>query len=151
MVDVQPSELRAMLLGCAYFFFLFSSYFILRPIRDAMAVASGISKLPWLFAGTLGAMLLANPLFSALVVRFPVRRFIVITYQFFALNLIGFYVLNRVLDGQALAVLGGVFFVWASVFNLFVLSVFWSFMVDHFRSDQAKRLFGFIGVGGTAG
>ena len=79
-----------MLLGCAYFFFLFSSYFILRPIRDAMAVASGISKLPWLFAGTLGAMLLANPIFSALVVRFPVRRFIVITYQFFALNLIGF-------------------------------------------------------------
>jgi len=140
-----------MLLGCAYFFFLFSSYFILRPIRDAMAVAGGISRLPWLFAGTLGAMLLANPLFSALVVRFPVRRFIVITYQFFALNLIAFYVLNRVLDGRALAVLGGVFFVWASVFNLFVLSVFWSFIVDHFRSDQGKRLFGFIGVGGTAG
>jgi AAA family ATP:ADP antiporter len=96
-------------------------------------------------------MLLANPLFSALVVRFPVRRFIVITYQFFALNLVAFYLLSRVLDGPGQVVLGRVFFVWASVFNLFVVSVFWSFMADHFRSDQAKRLFGFIGIGGTLG
>ncbi len=150
-VDVKPDELRAMLLGCAYFFFLFSSYFILRPIRDAMAVAAGVSKLPWLFAGTLSAMLVANPVFSALVVRFPVRRFIAITYQFFAANLLAFYLLGRVLEGQAEVWLGRAFFVWASVFNLFVVSVFWSFMVDHFSSEQAKRLFGFIGLGGTLG
>ena len=60
-----------MLLAFAYFFCLLSSYFILRPIRDAMAVAAGVSKLPWLWAGTLSAMLVANPLFSALVARFP--------------------------------------------------------------------------------
>jgi AAA family ATP:ADP antiporter len=149
--DVKPDELRAVLLGAAYFFFLFCSYFILRPIRDAWAVATGVTKLPWLFAGTLSAMLVANPLFSALVVRFPVRRFIGITYQFFALNLIAFYLLGRALEGQAQIWLGSVFFVWTSVFNLFVLSVFWSFMVDHFNSEQAKRVFGFIGVGGTLG
>ena len=151
VVDVKPVELRAMLLACVYFFFLLSSYFILRPIRDAMAVAAGVSKLPWLFAGTLSAMLVANPIFSALVSRFPVRRFIIIAYQFLALNLIGFYLLGRALEGQGEVWLGRVFFVWTSVFNLFVTSVFWSFMADHFRSDQAKRLYGFIGVGGTLG
>jgi ATP:ADP antiporter, AAA family len=150
-VDVKPGELRAMLLACAFFFFLLSSYFILRPIRDAMAVAAGVSKLPWLFAGTLSAMLVANPIFSALVSRFPVRRFIIIAYQFLALNLIAFYLLGRALEGQGEVWLGRVFFVWTSVFNLFVTSVFWSFMADHFRSDQAKRLYGFIGVGGTLG
>jgi len=141
-----------MLLGCAYFFFLFSSYFILRPIRDAFAVQSGVSKLPWLFTGTLAAMLAANPIFSALVVRFPVRRFLGITYQFFALNLLVFYVLGppRLQGGPAVWI-GRVFFVWVSVFNLFLPSTFWAFMADHFRSDQAKRLFGFIGVGGTIG
>jgi len=150
-VDVRPEEVRAMLLGCAYFFFLFSSYFILRPIRDAFGVASGVSRLPWLFAGTLGAMLAANPIFSALVVRFPVRRFYGITYQFFALNLLAFFLLGPRLQGEAATWIGRVFFVWVSVFNLFILSMFWAFMSDHFRSDQAKRLFGFIGVGGTVG
>lgn len=140
-----------MLLGCLYFFFLLASHFILRPIRDAMAIAAGVSNLPWLFAGTLSAMLLCNPLFSALVVRFPVKRFIVFTYQFFALNLAAFYLLSRVLTGGAEVWLGRAFFVWNSVFNLFVVSVFWSFMADRFRSQQAKRLFGFIGVGGTLG
>src|SRR5262249_29730866 len=151
VVDVKPAELGAMLLACAFFFFLLSSYFILRPIRDAMAVAAGVSKLPWLFAGTLSAMLVANPIFSALVSRFPVRRFIIIAYQFLALNLIGFYLLGRSFEWQGDFLLCLVFFVWTSVFNLFVTSVFWSFMADHFRSDQAKRLYGFIGVGGTLG
>jgi AAA family ATP:ADP antiporter len=140
-----------MLFAFAYFFCLLSSYFILRPIRDAMAVAAGVSKLPWLWAGTLSVMLLANPLFSALVARFPVRRFVFITYQFFALNLVVFYLLGRKAEGPSAVWVGSAFYVWASVFNLFVVSVFWCFLVDHFRSDQAKRLFGFIGLGGTLG
>ncbi|HEX9506868.1 MAG TPA: MFS transporter [Myxococcales bacterium] len=150
-VDVRPDEVRAMLLACLYFFFLLSSYFILRPIRDAMAVAAGVSKLPWLFAGTLIAMLVCNPLFSWLVVRFSVKRFIVIAYQFFAINLVAFYLLARILPGQGEPWLGRAFFVWTSVFNLFVVSIFWCFMADTFRSGQGKRLFGFIGVGGTLG
>jgi AAA family ATP:ADP antiporter len=140
-----------MLLGSLLYFFLFSSYFILRPIRDAMGVAAGVSKLPWLFAATLAAMLVCNPLFSALVVRFPVKWFITITYVFFAANMIAFYVLGRLATGALEVWLGRVFFVWISVFNLFVNSLFWAFMADTFRNEQGKRLFGFIGVGGTVG
>jgi ATP:ADP antiporter, AAA family len=155
VVDVRPGEVRAMLMAFAYFFFVLSGYFILRPIRDTVGVASGVRQLPWLFAGTLTAMLVCNPMFSALVVRFPVRKFIPITYHFFIANLLGFYVLMRLIPpvpGSVGAVwVGRAFFVWTSVFNLFVVSVFWCFMADLFRSGQGKRLFGFIGVGGTLG
>jgi ATP:ADP antiporter, AAA family len=142
-VAVEP--LRA----CLYFFFTLSSYFILRPIRDAMGVAAGVSGLPWLFAGTLAAMLLANPIYSALVAKYPVKRFIGITYLFFAANLGLFFLAHRA--GTNEVWLGRVFLVWTSVFNLFVVSVFWSFMADTFTQVQARRLFGFIGVGGTLG
>ncbi|MGH7690521.1 MAG: NTP/NDP exchange transporter [Gemmatimonadaceae bacterium] len=155
VVDVRPGEVRVMLMAFAYFFFVLSGYFILRPIRDTVGVASGVRQLPWLFAGTLTAMLICNPMFSALVVRFPVRKFIPITYHFFIANLLGFYVLMRVIPPVPGAVgtvwVGRAFFVWTSVFNLFVVSVFWCFMADIFRSGQGKRLFGFIGVGGTVG
>src|SRR5579863_5772629 len=93
LVDVREGERRALAMSFLYFFFVMSSYFILRPIRDEVAVASGVQKLPWLFTGTLTATLLFNPLFWALVVRFPARRFIAISYHFFAMNLLLFYVL----------------------------------------------------------
>ncbi len=155
VVDVRPSEVRAMLMAFAYFFFVLSGYFVLRPIRDALAAAAGVNQLPWLFAGTLTATLLCNPLFSGLVARFPVRRFIPITYHFFIANLLVFYVLmrlSRASEGSTFDLwVGRAFFVWTSVFNMFVVSVFWCFMADVFRSEQGKRLFGFIGVGGTLG
>lgn len=157
VVDVRPDEVRAMFLSGCYFFFLLASYFVLRPIRDTMGVAAGVSRLPWLFVATLTATLVCQPLFGALVARFPARRFIPIAYQFFAANLLGFWLILRGLPdemgaGTGLGLwMGRGFFVWISVFNLFVVSVFWSFMTDVFRSEQAKRLFGFIGVGGTLG
>lgn len=154
-VDVRPNEVKAMLTSFAYFFFVLSGWFILRPMREAVAVAAGVSKLPFLFAGTLSVVLIANPLFSNLVVRFPARKFIAITYQFFVFNILVFYVLMTVVaptEGSTGDLwIGRTFFVWTSVFNLFVVSVFWAFMADSFRSEQAKRLFGFIGVGGTLG
>jgi AAA family ATP:ADP antiporter len=149
VVDVEPDEVRAVLLSCLYFFFTFASYFVLRPIRDELAVAGGVRNLPWLFLGTLTAMLVAQPLYAALVVRFPVRRFIAITYQFFAANLLLFYLAARWGTNEVWT--GRVFFVWTAVYSLFVVSVFWSVMADVFRSAQAKRLFGFIAVGGTLG
>jgi AAA family ATP:ADP antiporter len=154
IVAVRPNELAATWTSFAFFFFVLSSYFILRPIRDLVAVTTGVTRLPWLFAGTLIAMLIANPLFSALVVRFPVRRFVPLTYQFFVVNLVAFYFVVR---GTAAAAslgpfwIGIAFYLWASVYNLFLTSVFWGLMADVFRSEQAKRLFGFIGVGGTLG
>ena len=154
VVDVEPGEVRAMTTSFVFFFFVLSSYFILRPIRDAVGVAAGVSGLPWLWTGTLAVMLVANPLFSSLVARFPVRRFIPLTYQFFAVNLLLFYGILRLAGGQSATGptwIGPVFYIWTSVFNLFVPSVFWSLMADIFTSEQAKRLFGFIGVGGTLG
>jgi ATP:ADP antiporter, AAA family len=153
VVDVRREEVRAMLMSAAFFFFVLSAYFILRPIRDEVAVSTGVTKLPWLFAGTLTGTLICNPLFSSLVVRLPARRFIPITYHSMVLCLLVFYVLKRfVASGGAADVwMGRAFFVWTSVIALFVTSVFWCFMADVFRSEQAKRLFGFIGVGGTLG
>lgn len=155
VVDVREGEMRAMMVSFAFFFFLLSSYFVLRPIRDSVAAASGVTKLPWLFAGTLAVTLLCNPLFSALVVRFPIRRVIPISYQFFVLSFITFYVVLRFVstgEGSSVDVwMGRAFFVWTTVFALFNTSIFWSLMADAFHSDQAKRLFGFIGVGGTVG
>src|SRR5690349_23925508 len=95
LVDVRPNEIAAMWTSFVFFFFVLSSYFILRPIRDAVAVQTGVTRLPWLFGGTLITMLIANPLFSSLVVRFPVRRFVPITYQFFAANLVVFFFIMR--------------------------------------------------------
>src|SRR4051812_29426186 len=139
----------------AYFFCVLASWFGLRPIRDAVGAASGVSKLPWLFAGTLAGTLLFQPLFSSLVVRYPARKFIPITYHFFIANLLVFYLLFRTGApdaGTAREIwTGRAFYVWTSVFTLFVVSVFWCFMADVFSSDQAKRLFGFIGLGGTLG
>ena len=155
VVDVRPEEVRAMVASFAFFFFLLSSYFVMRPIRDAVAAASGVNGLAWLFAGTLVVTLLCNPLFSWLVVRFPVRRVIPISYHFFTASFLTFYaVLRFVSSGEGSTIdvwMGRAFFVWTTVFALFNTSIFWCLMADAFRSDQAKRLFGFIGVGGTLG
>jgi len=140
-----------MLWACAYFFCILAAYYILRPIRDEMGVAGGVRNLPWLYTGTLAAMLLANPPFAAAVARFPRRRFVSLTYRFFALNLLLFFVLLRTLPEAHTIWVGRAFFVWISVFNMFVVSIFWGFMADLFRTDQGKRLFGFIGLGGTLG
>ncbi len=154
-VDIRPEEVRAVVTSFAFFFFLLSSYFVLRPIRDAVAAATGVTRLSWLFTATLTATLLLNPFFSWLVVRFPVRRVIPISYHFFVANILIFYGVLRFAsagEGSVTDVwMGRVFFVWTTVFALFNTSIFWCLMADSFRSEQAKRLFGFIGVGGTLG
>src|SRR5882724_9207414 len=150
-VDVKAAEVRALFLGFIYYFLIFSSYYVIRPIRDDIGAANGIEKLPWLFTGTLVAMLIANTFFAALVVKFSRRRFIPITYRILILNLLIFFVLLLTISKDHQLWIGRVFFVWTSVFNLFVVSVFWAFMVDVFSTDQGKRLFGFISVGGTLG
>jgi AAA family ATP:ADP antiporter len=151
IVDVKADEVRALGLGFLYYFLIFSSYYVIRPIRDDIGAANGIEKLPWLFTGTMIAMLFANALFAALVVKFSRRRFISISYHFLIANLLIFFVLLLTLSKAHQVWVGRVFFVWTSVFNLFVISVFWAFMVDVFSTEQGKRLFGFISVGGTLG
>jgi ATP:ADP antiporter, AAA family len=150
-VDVREHETAALVASCAYFFFVLSAYYVIRPVRDEMGVAGGVENLAWLFTGTLVGMLLVHPLFTALVARFPRRRFVPLIYRFFILNLVAFFlVFGAAGTGQAVWV-GRVFFVWTSVFNLFVVSVFWSFMTDLYRPVQSQRLFGLVAVGGTLG
>ncbi len=148
-VDIRPSEIRATLWSALYFFCLLASYLILRPLRDEMGVAAGRDTLQYLFTATFFVMLAASPLYAGLVARLPRRRFIPLIYHFFVLNLAIFWGLLSF--GVEIAWTARVFFVWVSVFNLFAVSVFWSFMADLFRTDQGKRLFGFIAAGGTAG
>lgn len=151
VVEVERDEVPALLLSCAYFFCILSAYYIIRPIRDEMGVAGGVRNLPWLFTGTLVVMLLANPPFAALVAKLRRRTFVSLTYRFFMVNLLLFFVLLKMLPDSADVWVGRAFFVWTSVFNLFVVSIFWAFMADVFRSEQGRRLFGFIAVGGTLG
>ena len=142
-------ERAAALWSFGYFFMLLAGYYVLRPLRDQMGIAGGVKALPWMFTATFVTLLVAQPLYGALVSRVPRARFIPIVNHFFVANLALFWLLLTL--GVAPVIVARVFFVWVSVFNLFAVAVFWSFMADLFTSEQGKRLFGFIGAGGTAG
>jgi AAA family ATP:ADP antiporter len=149
LVDVRDEEVKACVVSFFYFFALMAGYFILRPIRDEMGVAIGSAKLPWLFTATLISMLVLVPLYSALVARVPRPRLIPLVYRFFLVNLLIFFAAWRL--NWAPGWTERIFYVWTSVYNLFVVSVFWSFMADIWTSAQGKRLFGFIAAGGSLG
>jgi ATP:ADP antiporter, AAA family len=151
LIDLRPGEGRALGWSWLYFFSILSAYYVIRPIRDEIGAAGGIENLPWLFTGTLCAMLIVNPPYSALVARLAPVRFISWTYRFFMANLVLFLILLETTDGPANVWTGRAFYVWAAVFNLFVVSVFWGFLADVFSSEQSRRLFGFIAAGGTIG
>ncbi len=138
-----------MLWSFAYFFSVLCAYYILRPLRDEMGVTVGQDGLKWLFVIVFLVMLAAVPVFGWVVSRFPRRRIVPVIYGFFIANLAMFWVAFQA--GMHGAVVAGTFFVWVSVFNLFVVSLFWSLMSDLWRNDQAKRLYGFIAAGGSAG
>jgi ATP:ADP antiporter, AAA family len=148
-IPATPQERAAALWSFAYFFTLLAGYYVLRPLRDQMGIAGGVRNLPWLFTATFVTLVIAQPLYGALVAKLPRARFIPIVYHFFVANLVLFWLLLT-LD-IAPVIVARVFFVWVSVFNLFAVAVFWSFMADLFTAGQGKRLFGFIGAGGTAG
>src|SRR4051794_5128334 len=150
IVEVKPNELRALGLSFVFFFVVLAGYYVIRPIRDNIG-AQQFENLWWMFTVVLVVMIIANALFSAIVARMPRRKFIPIAYRFFSLNLIIFFVLMQYLPPGKQPWVDGSFFVWVSVFNLFATAIFWSFMTDLFTTEQAKRLFGFIAVGGSLG
>lgn len=145
----REAETEALAWSLGYLFFLLAAYYLLRPLRDAMGIAGGVRSLPWLFTATFFGLVLLQPAFSGLVARLPRRRFIPLVYHFFAINILLFWLLMRC--HLATVYVARAFFVWVGIFNLFVVSVFWSFMADIYTSEQSKRLFGIIGAGGTAG
>jgi AAA family ATP:ADP antiporter len=151
VIDIEPAEVPVVGWCWLYIFSVLSSYYIIRPIRDQMGVAGGVNNLQWLFTASLVGMLLLNLPFAWLVAKLPRSRFIPITYRFFIANILIFAAVLHWSDPEASVWIGRVFFVWVSIFNLFVISVFWQMNVDLFSSEQGKRLFGIIAAGATVG
>jgi AAA family ATP:ADP antiporter len=148
LVAVERGEWPGLALAFFYFFFLLGGYFMLRPVRGTIA-ANDSEVLHWLYTGTFVAMLAIVPAFGFLVSRFRRGQFVPAIYAFFILHLLLF---AAGFEGDATpAWLQRAFYIWLSVFNLFVVSIFWSFMADIFRPGQAQRLFGFIMAGGSIG
>jgi AAA family ATP:ADP antiporter len=152
IIDVKPKEIHALLLAFVFNFVVLGGYYVIRPIRDEIGADRGVENLPWMYTGTLTGMLIANALYAAIVTRMSRRRFIPIAYRFAVANLFVFFLLMRWIPAaQERTILAPIFFIWVSVFNLFATTMFWSFMADVFTPEQAKRLFGFIAVGGSMG
>lgn len=149
IVSVEPGEILGVFWAFSYFFSLLCSYYIIRPIRDEMGIAGGVENLQWLFTGTFVAMLAIIPLFGWISSRYPRQKFLPYVYLFFIINLLLFFMLFR--SEISHAYIARAFYIWVSVFNLFVVSIFWSFMTDIFSNKQARRLFGFVAAGGSAG
>jgi AAA family ATP:ADP antiporter len=147
---IEPHEVKAVVLSFAYFFFLLGSYYILRPVRDAMGTVYGDGDdLEILYSFTFFATFLCAPIYGAFASRMKLATFLPWVYGFFVVNIVIFYVLFETVAEDKL--IAGIFFVWVSVFNMFITSVFWSFMADLFSRTEAKRLFGFIAAGGSVG
>lgn len=148
---VQASERNALVLSFLYFFCVLAAYYMMRPVRDQLSAAVGSTQLPSFFAATFLATLALTPLFGWLVSHWPRKVVVPVVYLFFIACLIAFVPLFARDGLVSPRALGTVFFVWVSVFNLFVVSVFWSFMADIWNEEQARRLFPIIGLGGTTG
>lgn len=163
ILNIKKAELPLALLSVAYFFCILCGYYFLRPVREAMGVARGMDELRWLFVGTSVVSLALVLGFGGVVASTNRRRFIPIGYLFVIGCLIvfaGMLIVDGAAGGGLIGTdaetpvaryVGYIFFVWLSAINLFVTSVFWAFMVDIFDVRQGKRMFSFIGIGGTLG
>ena len=149
LLVTEPGELVPVLMGFLLFFLLFASYFMLRPVRETFGIAGGINNLQYLFLATFLATLVVLPIYGWLSTRVARRRLLAVCYGVSAVTLIGFGFVLLVDPEEVWA--GRVFYVWLSVFNLFVISLAWSVMADVFQPDQAKRLFGQIAAGASLG
>ena len=163
LLNFRRGELRLALLSALFYFCVLSGYFFLRPVRDAMGVARGMDELRWLFVVTTFSSLALVLMFGGAVSRMDRRKFIPVGYGFVVVCLLGFATLlftdaqsgggligTDAETGVARGV-GYTFYAWLSAINLFINSLFWAFMVDIFNVDQGKRMFAFIGIGGTLG
>ncbi len=149
LVVLEPGEAPALLASFATLFCTFSSYTMLRPVRDALGVTGGLDKIPYLFWGVFVVMLLLQPVYGWLTSRFPRSVFLPWVYGFFAANLVLFWLWFRLQEDHTW--IARTYFVWVSVFNLFVVAAFWGLMADVFNREQATRMFGFIWAGASVG
>lgn len=148
-MTVAPNERRALALAFACNFVLLGSYYILRPVRDTVATIYGVNQLQQLFTATFVGTLIGTTIFSGLASRIRLTRLLPGVFWFWLCNVVLFEVLFRIAPDNRW--LGGSYYVWFSVANLFMISVFWSLMVDVFSPAQATRLFAYIASGGALG
>jgi len=146
---IEPNELRAVLLSFGFVFTLMAAYYILRPVRDAMASDWTDAELSTLFTATFIFSIAAVFLYGAAASRVKFRWLVPGVYGFFAVSFVAFYLAVQVSSNGVL--IDKAFYVWVSVFSLFQISVFWSLMADVFSKEQAPRLFAFIAVGASTG
>jgi AAA family ATP:ADP antiporter len=149
LIVAEPHEVPAVLGGHVLFFLLFASYFMLRPVRETFGIAGGVENLPWLYLGTFLATLVVVPFYGTLAKTVPRRRLLPATYIFSAVVMAGFSV-SLATDPENVWT-ARAFYIWLSVFNLFVISIAWSLMADVFNADQGHRLFGQIAAGASLG
>lgn len=150
LIPVEPGEWGPVLLATAYGFCILFSYYIIRPVRDEISAADR-GNLQLLWTAVFFVMVGAVSLYSALVSRLSRGVFIPLANRFFALNLVLFFAALELLPPESRPWIDRVFYVWVSVFALFVVTVYWGFVVDLFRNQQGKRVFGFIAVGSSVG
>jgi AAA family ATP:ADP antiporter len=146
---IEPAELRATLLSFFFMLTLMASYYLLRPIRDAMSSNWSDAELSTLFSATFLFSIVAVMIYGVACSRVRFRRLVPGVYALFALSFVAFYFAvgpNQEADWARKS-----FYVWISVFSLFHVSVFWSYMADIFSREQAPRLFGFIASGASIG
>jgi ATP:ADP antiporter, AAA family len=147
--EIEPAEVRATLASFTLVLVLMGSYYILRPVRDAMASDWTDAEVSWLWTFTFFFSAIAVSLYGAAVARIKLNRLVPSVYGFFALSFVLFYIGTQAVADRTLV--DKSFYVWVSVFSLFHISVFWSFMADTFSQPQSTRLFAFIGAGASVG
>jgi len=149
LTRMKPNEIRATLLSFAFVFLLMTAYFILRPVRDAMSSDWSDTELSWLWTSTFFSSFLAVSLYGEIISRIKFNYVVPGVYVFFSITFFAFNFLSLILIDQDF--INKIFYVWLSVFSLFHVSVFWSFISNIFSKEQAPRLFGFIASGASIG
>jgi len=146
---VEPNELKATALSFLWVFLVMAAWYILRPVRDSLSSNWTDEQLSWLWTSTFFFSAIAVSIYGAVISRVRFNRIVPGVYLFFALSFVGFYIAGATLSGND--IVNRVYYVWTSVFGLFHLSVFWTFMSGLYNKKQAERLFGVIAVGATTG
>lgn len=153
LFSLKPGEFRLLALSAGFIFVLFSSYALLRPIRDALGLTGGKDELKWLFLATFISCIIASLTLMWLSTRVKRRFYADAVLVFFALNLLGFYLAMSGISSTSSGFvwLCRVFYVWVSIFNLFAFSSAWSLIADIFSKEASQRLFGIIAAGASLG
>ena len=146
---IEPNELRAVMLSFSFVFTILASYYILRPVRDAMSSDWSDAQLSTIWTFTFLISFFVVSLYGYACSKIKFKLLVPSIYGIFALTFYFLFLLTNFFPG--LNLINQIFYVWVSVFSLLNISVFWSFMADTYNKEQAKRLFGFIAAGSSLG